>query len=70
METPALHAVVVAHDGDLVSSGLARTEVLRLAGHLDPPRRAEARAVLDTLVLVPLLTRIADARRTRLGSSV
>ncbi|NLG20831.1 MAG: type II toxin-antitoxin system VapC family toxin [Actinomycetales bacterium] len=60
-ESPAIHSLVVSHDGDLVASDLARTEVLRMAGRLDPPRRAEARAVLDALVLVPLLTRITDA---------
>lgn len=60
-QTAALHALLVSYDGDLVASDLARTEVLRMAGRLDPPRRAEARAVLETLVLVPLLTRIADA---------
>nr|WP_281496898.1 type II toxin-antitoxin system VapC family toxin [Ornithinimicrobium sp. F0845] len=60
-QTPALHALLVSHDGDLVSSDLARTEVLRMAGRLDPPRRAEARVVLEALVLVPLLTRIAEA---------
>lgn len=61
VETPALQAVLISHDGDLVSSDLARTEVMRMSGRLDPPRRAEARTVLDALVLVPLLTRIADA---------
>ena len=60
-QTAALHALLVSHDGDLVASDLARTELLRMSGGLDPPRRAEARAVLETLILVPLLTRIADA---------
>lgn len=63
-ETAALHALWVSHDGDLVSSDLARTEVLRQSGRLDPPRLAQARLVLDGLLLVPILTRLAEAAGT------
>lgn len=63
-ETEAMHRLWTSHKSDLVSSDLARTEVLRQAGRCDPPRLEQARAVLDGLVLVPILTRIAQAAGT------
>lgn len=62
--TAAMHRLWTTHEGDLVSSDLARTEVMRQAGRCDPPRSTEARAVLDALVLVPLLTRITSGAGT------
>lgn len=66
--TAAMHRLWTTHDGDLVSSDLARVEVMRQAGRCDPPRATEAKAVLDGLLLVPILTRIAQAAGT-LGPS-
>lgn len=62
--TAAMHQLWTTHDGDLVSSELARIEVMRQAGRCVPPRGSEARAVLDALVLVPLLTRITQGAGT------
>lgn len=62
--TAAMHRLWTSHEGDLVSSDLARTEVMRQAGRCDPPRTTQARAVLDALILVPLLTRIAQVAGT------
>lgn len=63
-ESEAMHAVWTSRTHDLVSSDLARTEVLRQAGRCSPPRLARAREVLDGLVLVPLLTKLAAAAGT------
>ena len=37
---------------------------MRQAGRCDPPRTTQARAVLDALLLVPLLTRITQGTGT------
>lgn len=60
-ESPAMLELWGNNHGDLVSSDLARTELRRLAGRCDPPRQDQAGAVLDGLVLVPLLRRITEA---------
>ena len=55
-ETTALLAWVRAHDGDLVSSDLTRTELLRATRRVAPDRLLQARAVLDGMTLLTLPT--------------
>jgi uncharacterized protein len=51
-ETPALLDWVRDHDGELVSSDLCRTELLRATRRAVPDRMGQARAVLDALALL------------------
>lgn len=51
-ETPALHAWVTAPGRVLVSSDLARTELLRAVRRVDVARAVPARSVLDAVVLL------------------
>lgn len=51
-ETPALHAWVTAPGRVLVSSDLARTELLRAVRRVDAALAVPARSVLDAVVLL------------------
>jgi hypothetical protein len=55
-ETTRLLAWIREHDGELVSSDLVRTELLRATRRAAPDRIAQARAVLDGLTLLTLPT--------------
>jgi predicted nucleic acid-binding protein len=59
-ETTALLSWATEHDGKVVSSDLTRTELLRATRRADPDRLVEARAVLDSLVLVSVTTAIFE----------
>ena len=53
-ESPALLSWARDHDGELVSSDLCRTELLRATRRAAPGRMVQARAVLDSLTLLGL----------------
>ena len=55
-ETTRLLAWMREHDGNLVSSDLTRTELLRATRRAAPDRLVQARAVLDGLTLLTLPT--------------
>lgn len=55
-ETAALLVWARAHDGDLVSSDLTRTELLRATRRVAADRLLQARGVLDGFVLLTLPT--------------
>jgi predicted nucleic acid-binding protein len=55
-ETPALREWITATVPVLVSSDLARTEVLRATRRVDPERMVRAREVLDSLIVMTLVT--------------
>ncbi len=59
-ETAALSAWAVTRDGDLVSSDLVRTELLRATKRAAPDRLVRAREVLDALVLMELPTAVFE----------
>jgi predicted nucleic acid-binding protein len=60
LETAALIAWIGAADLDLVSSDLARTELLRAVRRAAPDRVVRAREVLDSLTLLELTTQIFE----------
>lgn len=59
-ETQALIAWVETADLDVVSSDLARTELLRAVRRVAPDRVVRAREVLDSLTLLELTTQIYE----------
>lgn len=59
-ESAALRTFVREWSGDLASSDLARTEVLRHTRRWNPASLPHARALLDSLVLIPILTQITE----------
>jgi len=59
-ETDALRAWMAETGGDWVSSDLARTEVLRAVRRVAPDRVVQARAVLDSVVLLTVPTEIFE----------
>ncbi|MEE4025081.1 type II toxin-antitoxin system VapC family toxin [Gordonia sp. PKS22-38] len=60
-ETSALMSWLPDEGRDLVSSDLARTELLRAVRRTADDRAREARVVLDSITLVPVTTRIFEA---------
>ena len=60
-ETPALRDWLMAQTPPLVSSDLARTELLRAVRLADPDRVVMARLVLDSLVLTGVTAEIFEA---------
>lgn len=59
-ESRALHTWVTAPDRVLVSSDLARTELLRTVRRVAPDLAVQARAVLDALVLLRVTTAVVE----------
>lgn len=59
-ETKALIAWVNETGGDLVSSDLARTELLRVVRRAAPDRVVRAREVLDSITLLDVTTQIYE----------
>jgi predicted nucleic acid-binding protein len=55
-DTPALTAWLAEHDGDVVSSDLLRTELLRATRRGAPHAMPRARAVLDSLTVLTVPT--------------
>ncbi|HUY53955.1 MAG TPA: type II toxin-antitoxin system VapC family toxin [Candidatus Nanopelagicaceae bacterium] len=53
-ESSAMTAWLQAHDGQLVSSDLLRTELLRVIRRAAPEQMQRARAVLDSITLLTL----------------
>lgn len=60
-ETPALRAWLAEVDGELVACDLVRTELMRAVRRVVPDRAVQARAVLDSLVLVECRPAVFDA---------
>lgn len=60
-ETPDLSAWLEATTAPLVTSDLTRTELLRVVRRVAPQRTADARTVLDALILISLSGRTFDA---------
>lgn len=60
-ESEALQAWLASVDWPLVSSDLARTELLRAVRRAEPDRMVQARAVLDVLVLLQVTTDVFEA---------
>ncbi|MCB0979190.1 MAG: PIN domain-containing protein [Ilumatobacteraceae bacterium] len=60
-ESEALQAWLASVDQPLVSSDLARTELLRAVRRAEPDRMVQARAVLDVLVLLQVTTEVFEA---------
>jgi len=58
--TTALRRWIASHDDRLFSSDLLRTELLRATRKAAPEQMVQARAVLDSLVLVTLSTAICE----------
>ena len=58
--TSAMRRWAEAHDGDLFSSDLLRTEALRAARRHSPAALLEARQRLDTLVILRLTSDICE----------
>lgn len=59
-ETAALSTWAAARDGELVSSDLVRTELIRATKRAAPDRLVRAREVLDALVLMELPTAVFE----------
>ena len=59
-ETAALIAWLDEANGELVSSDLARTELLRAVRRVAPDRAVRAREVLDSITLLDLTTQICE----------
>ncbi len=59
-ESRALHTWVTTPDRVLVSSDLARTELLRTVRRVAPNLAVQARAVLDALVLLRVTTAVFE----------
>src|SRR5262245_16507914 len=55
-QSRALLAWLTAHDGQIVSSDLLRTELQRAVRRANPDAMPQARAVLDSVVLVTMPT--------------
>jgi uncharacterized protein len=55
-ETPGLATWLAAHDGQIVSSDLLRTELQRVVRRANPNAMPQARAVLDTVTLLTMPT--------------
>jgi len=64
--TTALRRWLTGRDGEIVSSDLLRTELLRATRRAAPDQMVQARAVLDSLILVTLPSVVFE-RATRLG---
>ena len=58
--TTALRRWLTARDGQIVSSDLLRTELLRATRRAAPEQMVQARAVLDSLILVTLPSAVFD----------
>lgn len=56
----ALRRWVTSHDGQIASSDLLRTELLRATRRAAPEQMARARAVLDALFLVTMSTAVFE----------
>lgn len=59
-ETDALSAWINQTEGELVTSDLARTELLRAVRQAAPDRVVRAREVLDSLTLIDVTTQIFE----------
>lgn len=59
-ESGALHSWAVGQSGNLVSSDLTRTELLRATRLSAPERMGRAREVLETLVLLTVPTAVFE----------
>lgn len=59
-ETDALSAWINQTEGELVTSDLARTELLRAVRRAAPDRVVRAREVLDSLTLIDVTTQIFE----------
>jgi len=60
-ETEALRAWLAATDRDPAASDLARTELLRAVRRAAPDRLVQVRAVLDSVTLTEVITKIFEA---------
>jgi hypothetical protein len=60
-ETDALRAWIDAIEGELVSSDVARTELLRAVRRAAPDRLVRAREVLDGVTLIAVTTQAFEA---------
>ena len=58
--TTALRRWLTARDGQIASSDLLRTELLRATRRAAPERMVQARAVLDSLILLTLPSAVFD----------
>ena len=58
--TTALRRWLTARDGQIASSDLLRTELLRATRRAAPDQMVQARAVLDALILVTLPSAVFD----------
>lgn len=56
----ALRAWLASRDGQVVSSDLLRTELLRATRRAAPEQMVQARAVLDSLILLTLSTAVFE----------
>ncbi len=59
-ETPVLIKWCNQHDGELVSSDLTRTELLRATRRAAPDRLVQARTLLDSLTVLSLPTELFE----------
>lgn len=59
-ETPALRAWLSAGERSLVSSDLSRAELMRTVRRAAPDRIVQARAVLDSIILMDLPTHLFE----------
>lgn len=62
--TTALRRWLAARDGQIASSDLLRTELLRATRRAAPEEMVQARAVLDSLILVTLPSTVFDRAAT------
>jgi hypothetical protein len=58
--TTALRRWLTGRDGEIVSSDLLRTELLRATRRAAPDQMVQARAVLDSLILVTLSSAVFE----------
>jgi predicted nucleic acid-binding protein len=56
----ALRTWIMAREGDMFSSDLVRTELLRATRRAAPGEMVQARAVLDSLILIALTTAVYE----------
>ena len=63
-ETPAMIAWANRHSGDIISSDLTRTELIRAVRRTHPDRIHQARAVLESIDLMALTTDIYERAAT------
>lgn len=59
-ETPGLIKWCEQHDGELISSDLTRTELLRATRRAAPARLGQARAVLESFTVLTLPTELFE----------